>query len=470
MKYLLSLWVGINLCLGLSVVAWGSEDEFGTFKRPFAVDSLWNSKPVNPQFTNFEIPLSKYFPAVQQGTYSTGVFLAKETDAPVKVYGYPERKGVWDPDSEQVKPFVTIPHWPKEVIPASGSDGHADIVDEGLGIIHSFWQLKFKDGRWMAEQYAWTRLDGRGWGDPAHYFQGARAAAVPSLAGIIRQHEIEDQKPVFEHALAISLTDNGLSPKPAYIFPATSADTYSEKRHFGQIPEGALLMLPQSFDESKIQSSPKMKKIVRTLKTYGAYVVDENYGTPYVIYVENGPVSFNLNRPKLSWDNQVADELNLIRSSLRQVASADKWINGAGQEFIPARNLNLLSMRGPWTLKQGDSLGEFDTLTQAVMFGPTSRPVTQDNYSGRGMQAILWARPKVGETFRFRAITTGGAKVSMRILDKSRQQALYQTKLLENGDSETFTWPSSDFVPMLSVTSGVGSSSSARAELIKISR
>ncbi len=52
----------------------------------------------------------------------------------------------------------------------------------------TFWQLKQQTGNGSATQYAWTRLNGSGWGDPAHYFQGARAAAVPTAAGLIRAH------------------------------------------------------------------------------------------------------------------------------------------------------------------------------------------------------------------------------------------------------------------------------------------
>ena len=54
----------------------------------------------------------------------------------------------------------------------------------------------------------------------------------------------------------------------------------------GQTPEGALLMLPQSFDIDKTRNAT-LKKVAKTLKTYGAYVVDRNHGTPFAIYFEN---------------------------------------------------------------------------------------------------------------------------------------------------------------------------------------
>ena len=199
---------------------------WGSFYKPFAADSLWNSKPVKPVFGTFVIPKSDYFPAIAAGAYSTGAFLASATDPAVDVYGLEGRKGVWDPDTEIHKASVRIPHWPADTTPATGTDGHADIIDPIAKIVHSFWYLR-KDattGKWMASDYSWAPLDGTGWPDTAHYYQGARVVGVPPLAGLIRKHEIKDGNAIYNHALAMSLTFNGLAASPAYIFPATSAD------------------------------------------------------------------------------------------------------------------------------------------------------------------------------------------------------------------------------------------------------
>lgn len=45
-------------------------------------------------------------------------------------------------------------------------------------------------------------------------------------------------------------------------------------------------MLPPTFDVSAI-TIPMLKKIVATLRKYGAYVVDRNVKTGFAIYVEN---------------------------------------------------------------------------------------------------------------------------------------------------------------------------------------
>lgn len=170
-------------------------DDWGTYRKPFAADSLWNSRPVNPSFAPDVIPTSTYFPAINAGAYSTGVFLASPQDPPVTVTGAAGSKGLLITDEEGYHD-ITIPHWPASVKPASGSDGHADIVDPTTNIIHSFWQLKQVGTQWTAAQYSWTKLDGRGWPDPAHYYQGARATGVPASGGLIRTHEVE-QKPAY---------------------------------------------------------------------------------------------------------------------------------------------------------------------------------------------------------------------------------------------------------------------------------
>lgn len=92
--------------------------EFGTFKRPFSVTSLWNSRPRQVAFGSVVIPTSSYYPLVGTGSYSTIAFLASSTDSAVTVYPADGKPGVWDPDSEAYYPSITIPHWPSETVPA----------------------------------------------------------------------------------------------------------------------------------------------------------------------------------------------------------------------------------------------------------------------------------------------------------------------------------------------------------------
>ncbi len=339
-------------------------------------------------------------------------------------------------------------------------------MDPVSGLIHSFYQLKNIGGQWTATQYAWTALNGRGWGDPAQYFQGARATGVPAGAGVIRKHEVNDSDTMYRHALAMSLTNNGLAANPAYIYPATSADGFAGKDNYGKVPEGALLMLPSTFNLDNLKT-PELKKIGATLKTYGAYVVDANYGTPFVIYVENGS-GFNIH--KRSWNSSVADELEMIRQSLRQVISAKAWMDGNGQLFSPSKNLNMLSMRGQWQLKSEGVMGVFDTLQQAVVFSSTSAPVVQVNSSGRGLSHISWALPQQGKSYSIRAVTKGGGKLRFQIFDKTLKKLTFDSNELSNGQAVTFEWPSQDFQPIVTAVSGVGKSSSVSGTLVEVAK
>lgn len=436
---------------------------WGSFQKPFAANSLWNSRPVNASLGDFVIPKSDYFPNIGEGPWSTGVFLAKPTDRPMTVNGQ-GKPGVWDPDAE-AEHVVVIPRWPEDLVPASENDGHADIVDPLQGVIHSFWQLKKVDGKWTAALYAWSPLAGSGWGDPAHYYQGARAAGVATTGGLIRNHEIDDGQRLYHHALAVSLTFNALSAAPTYVFPSTSADRDAATTNGGRIPEGALLMLPPSFDVMSI-GDPKIRKVAETLKVYGARVVDRNTGTPFNIYVEIGG-DFNVH--KHGWNNNAANDLEALRLALREVKSVDGWLDGNGKPFTPEKNLNLLSMRGPWRVESGDVAGTFDTWQQAVTFARTTKETRQANDTGRGLNAVTWAIPESGKPYRLTAIATGGGKLRLIARDKSGGRILVDSGELSNGESKTFVWPEKCAVT-IQATSGVGSASTVRGTLFALPR
>jgi hypothetical protein len=435
---------------------------WGSYRKPFAASSPWNSRPLQPVFGDFVIPKSTYAPGVAGGEWSTGVFLANAGDQPVTVGGLPKTQGLWDPDASAFHD-VTIPRWPADVVAATASDGHADIVDPVTGIVHSFWQLKKLDGKWVAAQYAWTKLNGRGWGDPAHYFQGARAAGVATAGGLIRKHEVNDGDVMYRHALALSLTYNALSAQPTYVFPATSADTDAATTNTGKIPEGALLMLPPSYDTSKI-ASPELRKVAETLKTYGAYVVDRNFGTPFFIYVENG-AGFDLH--KGGWNNEVANDLERMRVALRQVVSAQGWLDGNGKPVTLQKKMNLLSMRGPWQLQSGGTLGNFDTWKQAMVFPANEQAVTQVNYSSRGLHPVSWALPQAGKNYRVTARTSGGAKLRLQVRDPSGTPLYFDSGELQQGESKTFAWPDPRAIVTVYATSGVGTASTVSGELVE---
>lgn len=458
-------FAGVCACLALASTAAGAADTFGSVHKPFAATSPWNSRPVAPVLGDTTIPKSDYFPNVGENAFAVPVFSTDAQDPPVTIYGVSDPNGVFDPDEERTR-SVTLPHWPPGVTPASGSDGHAEVVDTAMGVVHSFWQLRKTANRWTAALYAWAPLDGRGWGDPAHYYQGARAAGVPSIGGLIRKHEVDDGDTMYRHALAASLTFNGLASDPVYIYPATSADSGAAKQNSGRIPEGALLMLPAGFDVQQI-GTPALRKVAETLKVYGTYVVDRNEGTPYFIYAEIGSGLFLMKR---GWNNDVATDLDKIRVGLRQVVSTGGWLDGNGKPYTPEKIFNVLSMRGPWQVESGDAPGNYETWKQAVVFPKTSATRTvMVNFNGRALTQTTWALPVAGASYKLSASTTGGAKLRIVLKTKVEGKLLYDSGELADGQSKTFAWPADSTVVTYAI-SGVGQPSSVRATLIAVDR
>lgn len=460
----LRLLVALFLCIG-SVVA--QEYAFGTYHRLFSAQSLWNSRPINPKFGTGTINLTSnptWAPVIAGGAYSTGVFLAKASDPPLTIYPAAGKTGVYDADTFENYPNITIPRWPGDAIPASGGDGHCDIVDEATGIIHSFWILRQVNGRWTAVQYGWAPLKGLGFGDPAHFYTGARAAGVASSGGLIRKHEVNDNKPIFNHALAMSLDYSGLSKNPTYIYPATAADGDAATANSGAIPEGGLVMLPPTYNTSTIRSLP-LRKVADTLKVYGAYVVDRNYKTPYVIYVENNSTWKMTN---LSWDNTLVSDMQKIRAALRLVISADRYVDGNGATLVAPTNVNLLSLRGPssWYRQSGDAVVKFDTWTQSLVYqGANTKNTTHINQAKLGYNRVSWGSLQGGKTYRFAVKASGGPQLKIVIYANGAQA--FNSGFLGAGQSVTFVWPSaagayidiSAFKPISAVKGGsVGAS------------
>jgi hypothetical protein len=276
---------------------------------------------------------------------------------------------------------------------------------------------------------------------------------------------MKDGLPAYTHALAMSLTYNALSngsSTPAYVFPATSADN-SASSNTGSIPEGALMMLPPDFDSSKIVNAD-LKKVVETLKLYGAYVVDRNTGTPFVIYAEND-AGFNL-MPK-GWDNTVASQLDQIRAALRQVVSAPGWVDGNGDSAVDAikaqQTMNMLSMRGPWSKQSGTATASYDTYSQSLLFSATTTKTVFSNANSNGLTPVKWAMPKPGAYVKFTVSATGGAKLRLQVYSGSTVN--YDTWDMANGQSVRILWPVGAWIAV-TATSGTSGASSVKAELI----
>ncbi len=430
----------------------------GSFKRPFAADSAWNAVPINPVLDHYVLPETRYHPFFGTGRYTTGVFEARATDPAVTVKGLSNPGGIWSTD-DGVFRKITIPRWPKNVLPAAGGDGHADIVDAATGIVHSFWQLRRIGGEWRATQYAWTALNGRGWSDPAHNHQGARAAGVPTMAGLIRKHELDDGDIMYRHVLAMTLDGSAL--RKGYVFPATAEDDNAAQNYRGEIPMGSLMMLPANFDNASLRT-PSLRKLAQTLKVYGAAVVDQNHDTRFTIPVEQGTV-FDLHPG--GWNPNAADDLTAIASALRRVVSVDGWLDANGKNTDFSRVLNLLSMRGPWSSEQGAATGRFNSWRQTLEFETTASAIVSRQTPGKSQRVTSWAPWQAGTTYVFSVQAGGGAQLRLQFRQQNNE-VLWETGNLRNGQKIEFAMPAEPGLPLLVATSGIGQASWVKGNLI----
>jgi hypothetical protein len=390
------------------------------------------------------------------------------------VYGYVEPDNpeglINDPDAGTI-PSLTIPHWPAGVFGYEG-DGWADIVDPANNIIYSLFALSNHHGTWRVGLWGWTKLNGRGWGDPAHFYQGGRATGIPILGGYIRQKEINDGDIMYRHALTMSMPPESLAANPAYVFPATSAD-WDAGANTGSIPEGALMMLPSDFDVSSL-GMKCLQKVARTLQTYGGYVTDKNMGTPYRIEVENGPESESKWCKTGETSDSAYDDINKIREAMRMVATTSGWVDIDGNPVNRSPDgLPILSLRGPWDIQgAATTTVKYQTLSQSVRFGPTGdTPVTVRNTSTKipGWK-MLWEQYVAGDPYRLTVHATGDAKMELHIVTGPNNEHVFDTGPLGDGQSTIFNWPSGGhdwLIPEL--TSGVNvASSSVSIELVKV--
>ncbi len=437
---------------------------YGTFYRLFSSKSPWNIRPVKPILGTYSIPEDDYKPSITRGRFSLSVFKADKGDPPVTIFPLIGKSIINDPDSGQGQLSISLPHWPEGVFGAEGSDGHADVVDVENGIIHSFWKLRFEEGVWRTQHWAWSKLDGLGFADPKRYYQGSRAVGVVASGGLIRKHEVNDGKELYEHVLAMSLSKKALSK--SYVFPATAADG-SASINEGEIPQGSLLMLPSDFDLNLLNKQ-EVKKVARTLMTYGGRVVDRNGGTPFVIYVETG--ADWVGHGVTGWDTRLAADLELLRKSLRVVESQDEWIdiNDRPVELIEdALNTPLLSMRGGWVLEEGSVLGQFSSLSQTINWSATgANPSIQRNNTYTGYERVNWAPIVYDGNYTAWAESTNGATCRLEFINQVNFKTDLVVNLIDN-EKVDFVWPRKTRMQIVAVSGTNVDNSSLACELIR---
>lgn len=412
---------------------------------PFAKDSQWNSIPVTPVLGTTVVPdvaidaSTNYMPIITAGNFAPYIGVANASDGAKNIVINNTGPGIID-IAPNATGTISLPRWPANVTPPTGADGHVCIVDTVTNIVHSFYKCVGSDAvGFTAGGYYWARLDGSGWGDPAHFQKGERSVGVPTIGGLIRTAELSDGKTMFNHALACSMPRTTVA---AYQWPATRDDrpgiSYS-----GAMKMGSRMMLPSNFDTTGFSSI--MKKIAETLRAgtgYGAFLVDIVENCPIAFYCEIGS---NLTIDDTS---SAADKsaLRAIQAALRPMASCASYKDALGETFpVPSQKvgINLLSNRGDWldTRNWTAVPNAFSSALQAIVIPSTYAGIALENYAiGIWLETIpQWALPTPGSTMKVSVTSTNGGTGGFKVWVNGAEGPGVQD--LGNGQSGTFIWP-----------------------------
>jgi hypothetical protein len=395
------------------------------------------------------IPAANNKAYLNQDKYSTRVFNAKITDESVVIYGRDNQSGPWVSDEVRHR-NVLISHFPTNTVPASGTDGHCEIVDPASGLLHSFFRLIFdtKTRVWQATKYTAAALDDSGWGTPSAP-DGPRAAGVSTAGGLLRIHEVGLE--TLSHVLAIGTHANVFRSGPQ--FPATLQDRNGPASYSGDFPMGTLFMLPGEFHVESL-TWPNARTIAHTLKSFGARLVDQTVGT-FAFYGEIGG-GWSQAAEQGRWQSSWERDLVRIRDGLRAVTSVSGWLDANGERFTPTpwEKMNLLSMRGPWVLHGGIELSGsgFETTEKMFLFPESTAPVAyrktiywRDDHSQepwfQWMDGRWYTNPQPGATYRLRAKGFGDANGSLAIRPKERSKHTVLVDALYPGQASIFRSP-----------------------------
>ena len=173
---------------------------------------------------------------------------------------------------------------PENLLPASGTDGHAFIHDtiEGLGL--ECYRLVKKDGKYYIDWGAvLDNLPNHNGVIPVvinasggRERQGARASGLAAWGGVITKEELASG--VIPHAIACSLP----YPSNKFVPPATYSDGWAAKESWMPawmwtpgIPEGTKFRMKAGVNTPSTVC-PFIKAVSKAIQDYGLYVVDRS--------------------------------------------------------------------------------------------------------------------------------------------------------------------------------------------------
>jgi hypothetical protein len=437
-----------------------------SYLNPYAVTSPWKAKPIGVVLGAATIgPAANQYPfIIDSPNYGTNFYVGVASDPPMTVHTVV--------DDEQVTRDVIVPHWPAGVTTGTAGDRQLCIYDQPSGLFYSFWLAGPASGgaTWTAGSFIVEPYDGWGFGIPSRP-GGVRGGGSSNIAGLLRTWEFG--RSVLNHAIAFEIDQTGIHTGP--VPPITMEDygMYANPNATGSITYGMRMMLPPTFNVNSLANEP-CRVIARTLMLYGGICVDTTGSTFGLSAEVGGP-----------WQgaNNYAD-LAMIRDELRNVVSVTGWQDGNGIEFTPPTwdQMNLLSMRGPWSdystsnpVQAGawnavSNLYEFPNtvavgIVNKAVYYPRGSPANEPWTGWRGQQSFFWS-PVAGTQYKLTAYGVGGALVSTAI--KIFGSTPYISPNLFPGDTATFVWPAGWDSMQLYVGKAAGGPASIRLEMVAV--
>jgi len=452
------------------------------FRAPYSARSPWKAQPVNPTFDSGIIPSSEY----AYVPFQASVYYARASDPSVTIVGPDRGTGVNVPD-EIIHRNIVLPHFPAGVASPPGGDSEIVIYDSTTGLLHSFWQMNYRDGQWTANTYAVESAAGWGFGTPSRPYN-IRASGCSPISGALRNWELPDSRGASnypQHALAMGLgPDSILRDSISWggpIYPATSQD---QGFHYtGTAPDawpiGTLFMLPPSFDLGALSTEGAIA-IARTLMKFGAYLVDECPNT-CGFYCESDPSSIGW--PDKSYGlfgHHSNGDFTTIRDALRAVTAVDGWLDGDGNPWTPPSwaKMQLLSMRGPWRARNGTIAGGFDTaadffiapagapfIAQRVIQQPCS-PNARGWWQNWADSGGWFTAPTPGRRYVLSVIGSGALTASLSVWDQALSANYFTSSIKSPGQRQKFSWPNQTSFATLLEIRNPGAGGRIRLELV----
>lgn len=238
---------------------------------PFASDSPWNL-PVGDGLA-LEEEADPCTRAVREEDedawvnaeeWSHPLVRAEASDPTVELWNDGEPWGVVTSPADALP---SEPAWPE-------GDAHLHIIDPEGNTVTEMWRARRReDGGWDTDSVAAVDLRGPGVGT-----DGVRIYGGSAIGGLWRTGEVDTGA---WHALALSLPLEAL--KPEWVFPATTVDSSREDEMTGPVPVGQHVALPADVDVRSLKT-PAGRALARTLRDYGAYVVD--HAGNFALYAE----------------------------------------------------------------------------------------------------------------------------------------------------------------------------------------